>query len=251
MENPTGKGTAFLAKRGLIRKGMTESFIYLLQHYRKAFYAIPYKLQNGNMLYHVKVPSEKYKENKIQYDVFFELTYESGKRLAHQYIQMFSNCPSFIFSYCYAYNTKSLIIDRMKRYLPNQALTQPPSVRNPDLQLGFEKSTWIAASYLIQGGCLTDQYLSKFMTTISPEKETEIFNHLVDFDTIMAVYQKAAWEARRYHRKERSPTVKEKQRDAEVRFERKKKENKVKRFGILGRAPRSNIKPNKLNKKIK
>jgi hypothetical protein len=34
------------------------------------------------MLYHIKVPSEKYKENKIQYDVFFEFTYESGKRLS-------------------------------------------------------------------------------------------------------------------------------------------------------------------------
>jgi hypothetical protein len=88
------------------------------------------------------------------------------------------------------------------------------------------------------------------MTTLTPEKEIEIFNHLIDFDTIMAVYQKAAWEARRYHRKERSPAVKERQRDAEARFQRNRKENKVKKFGILGRAPRSNIKPNKLNKKI-
>ena len=249
MENPTGKGTAFVAKRALVRQGMIKTFVYLLQHYRKAFYAIPYILDSGNLLFHVKIPSEKYNENKLSYDVFFELEKDDGKRRAQQNIKMFSNCPSFIFSYCYAYNTKNLIIDRMKHYLPNEALTMPPNVRNPDLQMGFEKSTWIAACYLVQGGCLTDQYISKFGQKINSDKETQIFNALVSFDTIMAVYQKAAWESRRSHRKERSPQEKQRQEDAARRYKDKVKKNKVARVGFLRKAPRAPINAKKAKKK--
>ena len=251
MENPTGKGTAFVAKRALIRQGMTQTFIYLLRNYRKAFYAIPYILDNGNLLYHVKVPSEEYKDNHISYDVFFELEKNDLRRRAQQDIKMFSNCPSFIFSYCYVYNTKGLIIDRLKSHLPSEALTQPPKVRNPEMQMGFEKSTWIAACYLIQGGCLTDLYISKFGQKLHAAEEARVFSGIADFNTIMAVYQKAAWEARKSHRKERNRATRERQQEAVDRYKKHQRENKVKGVGFLRRAPRSVITAKKAQKPIK
>ena len=51
----------------------------------------------------------------------------------------------------------------------------------------------------------TNNFLDLLAQKINSDKETQIFNALVSFDTIMAVYQKAAWESRRSHRKERSP----------------------------------------------
>ena len=59
-ENPSGKGSAFLAKRAMIKQGLNATYVKLLNHYRRAFYAVPYVLDDGRYLYHVKVPSEMY-----------------------------------------------------------------------------------------------------------------------------------------------------------------------------------------------
>ena len=65
IDNPSGKGSAYLAKRATIKQGLNMTFIKLLREYKRAFTATPYIYDTGDILYHVTVPSEFYKTNKI------------------------------------------------------------------------------------------------------------------------------------------------------------------------------------------
>ena len=80
---------------------------------------------------------------------------------------LYSNSPSFIYTYCYVYNQKGLLIDKLKSKLPQMALTKFPEVRNPIGSLGYEKSTYIAARYLIDGKCLSDEYVNRYSKTMT------------------------------------------------------------------------------------
>ena len=143
VSNPTGKGSAYVANRSAIKNGLNMEYIRLLREYRRAFYAVPYICTNGDVLYHVKVPSQFYKDNKISYDVLFLLKYDPNIRRPNRMLQLYSNSPSFIFTYCYVYNQDGLIIEDLKSKLPNEALTKFPEVRNPIGSYGYEKSTYI------------------------------------------------------------------------------------------------------------
>lgn len=131
VNNPTGKGSAFVAARSAIKFGLNNTYIKLLREYRKQFYAVPYIYKNGDILFYVKVPSEDYKNNKIAYDVLFLLEYDKDKKRRLRKMRLYSNSPSFIFTYCYVYNKEGLIIDKLRDKLPYEALTKAPVIRNP------------------------------------------------------------------------------------------------------------------------
>lgn len=131
VNNPTGKGSAYVANRAAIKNGLNMIYIKLLREHRREFYAIPYVYGNGDILYYVKVPSEDYDNNKISYDVLFLLKYDKNLKRANREMFMYSNSPAFIFTYCYVYNKHGLVIDKLKSKLPMEALTKPPVVRNP------------------------------------------------------------------------------------------------------------------------
>jgi hypothetical protein len=79
VDNPY-RGSAFLASRKVIKEGLNNTFIRLLQNYRSQFFAVPYRYPNGDVLFHVRVPSEDYKDNKIVYDVLFRIEFDNTKR---------------------------------------------------------------------------------------------------------------------------------------------------------------------------
>ena len=51
---------------------------------------------------------------------------------------------------------------------------QPPVVRNPLESLGFEKSTYIAGRYLIEGQCLTDSYIKRYGVLVTEANITSV-----------------------------------------------------------------------------
>lgn len=135
--NPTGKGSAYVASRGMIKQGLNLTFIKLLQKYRRHFYAVPYTYPNGDILFLVKVPSEEYEQNKITYDVMFLIKYDRNKSRENRDIEVYSNCPSFVFTYCYVYNKKGLFLTKLRDKMPREALENAPVVRNPIESLRF------------------------------------------------------------------------------------------------------------------
>ena len=248
--NPTGKGSAFVGSRAVIKQGLNATYIKLLRESRKAFYAQPYIYSNGDILYYVKVPSEYYKTNKIAYDVLFLLEYDATKRRQHREIKMWSNCPSFIFTYCYVYNQHDLIIDAFKSKLPVEALTKAPEVRNPIGSYGYEKSTYIAARYLLDGACLTDTYINRFGKTMTPLNQSDLLKKLADPDLLVAIYQHAQYMQRKTHRKPLSADEKKQRNEQLKKYQKDEKDNQPKSGFIVHKAPRANLTAKKAQKAI-
>ncbi len=247
IDNPSGKGSAYLAKRATIKQGLNLTFIKLLRESKRAFTATPYIYDTGDLLYHVTVPSEFYKTNKICYDVLFLLK-ASQQRRAMREIQVFSNCPSFVYTYCYVYNKKGLLIEDFKDKLPTEALTQAPVVRNPIESMGYEKSTYIAARYLMDGFCLNDNYVKRFSVKMTDAAEQKLSNKIADPETLVAIYQHAAYQQRKSHRKPLDGNTKA-ARDKMVQ-KHAAQEKKAKSRRLMARPARSKITARKAKKSI-
>lgn len=252
--NPTGKGSAYVANRSAIKQGLNMTFIKLLREHRKVFVAMPYTYPNGDLLYWVKVPSEFYNDNKITYDVLFLIEYDKNVERKNRTMRVYSNSPSFIFTYAYVYNKHDLLIPQLKSKLPVQALTTPPEVRNPIQSFGYEKSTYIATMYLLDGKCLTDEYVNRYARNINSMNEPQVLSRVANPDTLLAIYQHAQYERRKTHRKEK--TAQQNADAAKRKKEYIESQKKVipKKGFIVQRSPRSKItartaQRNLLNKK--
>lgn len=253
-ENPSGKGSAFLAKRAMIKQGLNATYIKLLNHYRRAFYAVPYLLDDGRYIYHVKVPSEMYNINKISYDVIIEFAADkTGKRLALRDAKFFSNSPSFIFTYAYVFNAKQIIPEAFKSVLPSQCLTQAPVVRNPIESMGYEKSLYVACRYLQDSYALSENYIVKFGKKYNALVAADLKRRIADPETLIAVYQHAQYMHRKTHRKELTANEVKKRNDRAQRFAEAQKRNRPEgRRGLFGFhiAPRPALTARKATKLI-
>jgi hypothetical protein len=215
-DNPTGSGSAFLASRSMIRQSLNITFIQNLQRNRRQFFAMPYVYDNGDVLFHVKVPSEERKYNSITYDVLFFIKFERDKRYSMRPCRFFCNSPSFLFTYSYVFYNCDLMIDSCA-YKIGQALTTPPVIRNPVESLGYEKILYQACRYLLDSFCLTDSYIAKFGQRANPATENDLAIKIADPQKIVELYQIGQRLAARTHRREISAAehkeMEEKRRD--------------------------------------
>jgi hypothetical protein len=250
IDNPY-RGSAFLASRKAIKSGLNLTFIKLLNTYRTQFFAVPYIYINGDILFHIRVPSEDFRSNKLYYDVLFKIENDPTQRYSMRNVRMFSNSPSFIFTYAYVYYHDDLVIDEFASKLPMQALTQPPVIRNPVESLGYEKTTYIAARYLLDGFCLTDAYINKFGKKMNALEERNLLIQIADPDKIVQIYALAK------HEKAKNPRKIDKARDQkrkELRqeFIQNAKRNRPKSVGgvINKKAPRAKITARKAKRNL-
>ena len=250
ISNPTGKGSAYVANRSAIKNGLNMTYIKLLKEHRRQFYAIPYIYPNGDILYHVKVPSEFYNDNKIAYDVLFKISFDQRLERKNRDMKLYSNSPSFIYTYCYVYNRANFLIDNLKTKLPQEALMQAPVVRNPIGSFGYEKSTYIGAHYLIDGGCLSDAYVNKYGINITPQIEAGLISKIADPDLLVAIYQHAQYNKRKAHRKEISDKEKAARDQRQKQYAEDQKKNAPKKGFIIHSTPRSKITARKAKKAL-
>lgn len=187
VDNPYA-GSAFLASRKAIKKGLNQDFVELLRRDRMKFFAVPYIYTNGDILFHVRIPSTEYKYNKLHYDVLFKIKADPARRYALRNVEFFSNSPSFIYTYAYVYYHDHIVIDEFASKLPIMALTVAPEIRNPVESLGYEKSTYFAARYLIDGHALTDQYIQKYGKKMNKLAEMDLLNKIADPNDVEQIY---------------------------------------------------------------
>ncbi len=240
IDNPY-KGSAFLASRKAIKAGLNLSFLNLIQKYRNLFYAIPYKYSNGDILFHVKVPSEEYQFNKLVYDIFFLIQYDKDKRYAQRNVRMISNSPNFLFTYAYVYFHDDIMIERFALKMPDEALNNKPVVRNPIESLGFEKSTYIAARYLVDGQILNDGYINKFGKNMNSFEEMNLENMFGDPEKIVQLYALGRELQAKTVRKINLQRTAERQKLRSEYVEQSKKNRPESKGFIFKKAPRAKI----------
>lgn len=152
--NPTGSGSANVARRDRIRADLENRYAELYKKNKKLFKVKPYIDKTNNEFYYVfKIPSEEYYDENLTYDVVIKFIPPKNNigefdNLNGFYMNIFSNSPNFMFTYAYVFYHDGIIIDWLRDKIPPRALTEKPDVRNPDQVYGFEKSIYFALLYL-------------------------------------------------------------------------------------------------------
>lgn len=145
LDNPSEvKGTIMNLK--LLKDSMNDK--YKLSRLKHKKYDIETFKSEDNILYIlVGVPSESYKFN---YQVMIEMTYvDKSDYVDDLSLRIFSNCPSFIYTYAYVYNTQQLLIPELKNKYSKEVLTKSPEQRNINKITSYEKSIFYAFSYIL------------------------------------------------------------------------------------------------------
>jgi hypothetical protein len=124
--------------------------------------------ENNDYFIHAKVPSESDEEYpgsaSIHYDVIFQLSPPNKASLEANTIReydlkVFSNIPSFIFTFNYIFHLKRSLINLPQSYYSQRALTEKARIRNPLNLLGIDKSLWFTVYYLDENHAFRRDYI--------------------------------------------------------------------------------------------
>jgi hypothetical protein len=157
-------------------------------------------------------------------------------------MRLFSNSPGFLFTYSYVYYHSDLIIPEFVSKIPQVAITQPPAIRNPFETLGFEKSTYIAARYLLDGFILRDAYIERFGKIMNPIEEKRLFSVVADPAKLVEIYALAKENQVRNKRKPIDQARTKRREELRQQYLKTSKESRPKKTGaIFRRGPQSKI----------
>jgi hypothetical protein len=163
MDNPMGKGSTAIQSRQLVQRDLNQRFTKLMSQDGKKMDVDVFKDINGdNYYFHLKVPSESDKKMHV-YDVIVQFTTDGNKDLRNDKnlnrysIKLFSNSPSFTYTYAYAFKLYGALADGLDNKFKDIVFEQPPITRNPGSVIGYEKTTYFACLYLSQN----TEYLNK------------------------------------------------------------------------------------------
>lgn len=187
LSNPMGTGSTAVANKNIIKQNLDSRYAKLIEKH-KDFTVKVYNIK-GTMGYffHIIIPSETRDDGT--YDIVLRL-YPEDRDIAKdasikRYImQVFSNCPSFTYTYAYVFHEYNMLIDLLKDKYGKQVLSDNPIVRNPGEVINFEKSIYYACKYITEhAGYIQKITLEPRVKTISEE---EFFKLIRDIDTISA-----------------------------------------------------------------
>lgn len=212
--NPTGKSSAYVANRKVIKENLQERFNVLLKKHKKFEYKVFKK--NDDYLFYFKIPSETYDE--LLYDIFINFTPDNSvdcvkdKTLNRYFIKIFSNSPAFMFTYTYVLNKNDLLIDFLIKKCAEKALEEPPKVKNPVEVYGYEKSLYFACLYIKYKGLNNKFTLSQELFKYNEKKlYKEIMsqeNKLIEYNKFKKEAAEKKKKAKKEHTKKQNEAIK-------------------------------------------
>lgn len=146
LQNPYGKGSAI--------SGVTqqkEDMARQFQQLATKFACKIYKYRD-EAIFHVIVPSRD--RPNVSYDVLLET--KMGDMTSSQInvndvnVKVFSNCPSFIFTYAHAFREKNMTIPWLDNKYRVEVKKKNASSKNEYGIIGMERSLYLACMYLVK-----------------------------------------------------------------------------------------------------
>lgn len=179
MTNPMKRGSSVLLLN-TVRVSLDSQYDQLSERMSVKWYM----LNNSYYVAHVKIPSAHYE--KVFYDVLlqFDLSTADDSLVINQCdMKIFSNCPSFTYTYAYVYNERNCLIEWARSKYNRNILKKRPVNRNPDEILNYERSVYFACKYITSSGrnyisriksiAVTAKYHSHILSEISTNDEIE------------------------------------------------------------------------------
>lgn len=148
INNPMGIKSAVISNREMYRKMYTDKLNkVMVREVGKVDYQL-YKSKSKYYCY-MKIPSEVVPN--FYYDVIIEFSEpkDGNKKfgdasLRNYDVKFFSNDPSFVYTFCYAFRKNGMFIDDYKEKMSPEALAQKPVEKNPTVSVGYVKSFYFA-----------------------------------------------------------------------------------------------------------
>ena len=144
--NPAGKGSAILNINATKSKFEEKYNIIHKKITHKSFFV------KNDVYILVNIPSSV---EGIMYDVLlkFEKNKKSlGTTILDMEMKIFSNSPSFLYTYANAYSAQKLLIKECKKKLSNKMLSDIAKTRNPYGMLSYDFSVYSALHYVLSNG---------------------------------------------------------------------------------------------------
>lgn len=160
LDNPSGLGASVIPNRELIRGDLTKRFQSLYEMKQGSFAGNVYK-SGDDYFIHVVIPSES-KERENTYDVVIKFNYKPSSGVSNDStvknypIQVFSNSPSFTYTYAYVFNKEKLLVDELRKKYRDETF-EPPTTRNPYQAISYEKTTFMAIMYILTNPSLMEK----------------------------------------------------------------------------------------------
>ena len=143
LKNPYGKGSAFASKEK--QKQLDAEFLTN----KNKFHCIIY-LYHKRVIYHVIIPSKS--NSTTSYDVVIEAdlskVHEGDATISRVPINVFSNSPSFIFTYANVMKKNDMIPKWLLNKYDKKVKTLSPSIRNTYEIIGLERSIYLSLKYI-------------------------------------------------------------------------------------------------------
>lgn len=168
--NPSGKGATALNIKAT-QDQYNARYDNVVKKVELTFYKI-----RTDIYAHVTIPSSV---EGVRYDVvlvFHPNKASLGHSLSDMDMQIFSNSPSFLYTYAYSYLKQGLFAREFKRKLSSRVLTDLSKVRNPYGILSYDFSIYCALRYII-----LNEYLN--ITSLNMKE--------ISFSTLLALVQNA------------------------------------------------------------
>lgn len=143
LNNPAGKGATFL-NIGATKKQFTERYDKIVKQIHHRVFSV-----KDDMYILVNIPSSV---EGIEYDIlvkFSPLSKSGGESIYDMDMQIFSNSPSFLYTYCNAYNKYGLLIKECKKKISSKMLKDIAKQKNPYGVLSYDFSIFAALFYIV------------------------------------------------------------------------------------------------------
>lgn len=144
LQNPYGKGSAISGVTKM-KEDMMKEYAELLSRFACRIYKY-----RDEAIFHVVVPSRQ--RPNVTYDVVLEFKLNnltsSEISVNNGDFKVFSNCPSFIYTYAHAFRKQGLIISWLDSKYRPEVRKQSATTKNQYDMLGMERSLYLACLYL-------------------------------------------------------------------------------------------------------
>ena len=166
MKNPQGKG-ANMPGRDMLLANLDYRFERMRDKIKMNIYT-----DKQVVYYHIIIPTEA-EDRTNDYDVLIKFKPSDpacliDKSYKHYFVEFFSNCPSFTYTYAYVAKLNGYLIPELFNKYEEITLSNPPTSRNPGVVFGYEKSIYYASKYILSD----KQFMLKSYTKTYGQKLT-------------------------------------------------------------------------------
>ena len=184
LNNPVGAGAASAYGRKTILDNLRNEYQRLRQVGK---FSHQFLKVDDSVLIAVRVPSASF--DNFHYDVVIEFQNvgDSDQSLTAKEIRVFSNAPSFVFTYAYVFEEREMLIPYLRSLIGKEALSTPPRIRNPDETINYEKTVVLAMIHILSAELMKREQFDRDIQKVGKLQVKKLFR---DADSIAAEYKK-------------------------------------------------------------